>query len=64
MRAQRFFRALWRINALLIAVASAGIAIVMMMVGGYMLQDKARQREAAAAAVNPGKPLACTRSTA
>lgn len=56
MRAQRFFRALWRINALLIAVASAGIAIVMMMVGGYMLQDKARQREAAAAAVNPGKP--------
>jgi len=56
MRAQRFFRGLWRVNALLIALAAAGVAVGVVMAMFYIVQDKVRQREAAATAVIPGKP--------
>ena len=56
MRAQRFFRYLWRVNAVLIAVAAAGIAVAVVMVTVSTIQDNIHRREAAAAAVIPGKP--------
>jgi hypothetical protein len=56
VRAQRFFRYLWRINAVLIAIAAAGIAVAVVMLTVSMIQDNIRRREAAAASVIPGKP--------
>lgn len=56
MRAQRFFRGLWRVNAVLIAIAAAGVAVAVVMAAVYMIQDNVRRREAAASAVIPGKP--------
>lgn len=55
MRTQRFFRYLWRVNAVLIALAFAGIALVLVAInlpfrGGYA------QPAAAAAPPIPGKP--------
>ena len=56
VRAQRFFRYLWRVNAVLIAIAAAGIAVAVVMLTVSTIQDKVRRREAAAASVIPGKP--------
>lgn len=56
MRAQRFFRYLWRVNAVLIAVAATGVAVAVVLVTVEMIQGNVRRREASAASVIPGKP--------
>lgn len=56
MRTQRFFRYLWRVNAVLIAIAAAGVAVAVVVVTIETIQSNVRRREAAAASVIPGKP--------
>jgi hypothetical protein len=56
VKAQRFFRYLWRVNAVLIAVAAAGVAVAVVLVTVELIQGNVRRREAAAASVIPGKP--------
>ena len=54
MRTHRFFRYLWRVNAVLIAVAMAGIALVLIAFN-WPFRRNARPIQAAAPPI-PGKP--------